>query len=133
MSPVLQLILELSILIAVAKLAGYLSSRLGQPAVLGEILAGLILGPSLIDLQALPFLQAAHLLDLVHTGVGRLIANHRYEETVREASSTDAGSTGWRRSETGAGVAWDGGLPNGPAGGASQVGRLWFLPNHEVA
>jgi Kef-type K+ transport system membrane component KefB len=45
MSPVLQLLLQLSILIAAAKAAGYLSTRLGQPAVLGEILAGLILGP----------------------------------------------------------------------------------------
>ncbi len=65
MTPVLQLLLELSILIAVAKLAGYLSTRLNQPAVLGEILAGLLLGPSLINLQAAPFFSAPHLADTV--------------------------------------------------------------------
>ncbi len=65
MSPVLQLLLELSILIAAAKLAGLLSSKLGQPAVLGEILAGLLLGPSLINLPALPFFTAPHLAETV--------------------------------------------------------------------
>lgn len=66
MSPVLQLLLELSILITAAKLAGYVSTRLGQPAVLGEILAGLILGPSLIDLQHLPVFTSPHLADTIY-------------------------------------------------------------------
>lgn len=61
MTPIVQLLFELSILIAAAKLAGYISSRLGQPAVLGEILAGLLLGPSLLNLEALPFLTSSHL------------------------------------------------------------------------
>lgn len=61
MSPVLQLLLELAIIIAFAKALGYLSTRLDQPAVLGEILAGLILGPSFINIQGLPFLDAPHL------------------------------------------------------------------------
>ena len=61
MSPVLQLLLQLSILIAAAKLAGLLSTKLGQPAVLGEILAGLLLGPSFINLQALPVFTSPHL------------------------------------------------------------------------
>jgi Kef-type K+ transport system membrane component KefB len=61
MSPVLQLLLELAIIIAFAKALGYISTRLDQPAVLGEILAGLILGPSFINLQGLPFLDAPHL------------------------------------------------------------------------
>lgn len=65
MSPVLQLLFELSILIAAAKLAGYLSTRLGQPAVLGEILAGLLLGPSLLNLEALPFLSSEFLPETV--------------------------------------------------------------------
>jgi Kef-type K+ transport system membrane component KefB len=66
MSPILQLLLVISILIAAAKLAGLLSTRLGQPAVLGELLAGLILGPSLINLLALPALSDAHLSETVH-------------------------------------------------------------------
>ncbi len=61
MTPVLQLLLELTILITVAKLAGYLSTRLNQPAVLGEILAGLLLGPSLIDIQSAAFFSSPHL------------------------------------------------------------------------
>ena len=65
MSPILQLLLQLTILIAIAKLAGYISTRLNQPAVLGEILAGLLLGPSLIDLQALPVFSAPHLPDTI--------------------------------------------------------------------
>jgi Kef-type K+ transport system membrane component KefB len=65
MTPVLQLLLELSILITAAKLAGLVSTKLGQPAVLGEILAGLILGPSLIDLQNLPFFTSPHLEETI--------------------------------------------------------------------
>lgn len=65
MSPILQLLLQLSILITAAKLAGLLSSKLGQPAVLGEILAGLLLGPSLINLPALPWFTATHLADTI--------------------------------------------------------------------
>lgn len=65
MSPVLQLLFELSLLIAVAKAAGYISTRLGQPAVLGEILAGLLLGPSLLNIQGLPFLTSEHLSETI--------------------------------------------------------------------
>lgn len=50
MSEFLQLSLALVILITAAKLGGYISLRLGQPSVLGEIIAGLALGPTLIDL-----------------------------------------------------------------------------------
>jgi hypothetical protein len=58
--------------------------------------------------------EARHLLDLVHKGVGRMISNHRFEEIVREDSTTDTNGHGWRRSETGAGVSWDDDLPFGP-------------------
>lgn len=61
MSPVLQLLFELCVLIAVAKAAGYISTRLHQPAVLGEIIAGLLLGPSFLNIQGLPFLTNEHL------------------------------------------------------------------------
>jgi Kef-type K+ transport system membrane component KefB len=66
LSPVLQLLFQLSVLIAVAKLAGYISTRLHQPAVLGEILAGLLLGPSLLNIQALPFLTNTHLPETIN-------------------------------------------------------------------
>ena len=41
MTPFLQLSLALAILVAAAKGGGYLSYRLGQPSVLGELMAGL--------------------------------------------------------------------------------------------
>ncbi|HEU4402796.1 MAG TPA: cation:proton antiporter [Candidatus Polarisedimenticolia bacterium] len=49
MSHILQVLLFLSLLTLISKGAGYLSTRWGQPAVFGEILAGLLLGPSLLD------------------------------------------------------------------------------------
>ena len=49
MLPFLQLIFALAIIIAAAKLGGYLSQRLGQPTVAGKVLVGLILGPSLLN------------------------------------------------------------------------------------
>ncbi len=66
MSPFLQLAFALVLIIAAAKAAGYLSYRLGQPSVLGELLVGLILGPSVIDLLHLPlFTPEAHTGDTI--------------------------------------------------------------------
>jgi len=50
----------LSIVIAAAKLSGWLSQRIGQPAVFGEILIGLILGPSLINFLGWPIFLPHH-------------------------------------------------------------------------
>jgi Kef-type K+ transport system membrane component KefB len=61
MLPFLQLILALAIIIAAAKLGGYLSYRLGQPAVAGEVLAGLILGPSVLNFLGWPIFTDPHL------------------------------------------------------------------------
>jgi len=66
MSPAaLEFLLLLGIIIFAAKASGYLSTRLGQPAVLGELLAGLILGPTVIDLLHLPFLSSQHIGDII--------------------------------------------------------------------
>jgi Kef-type K+ transport system membrane component KefB len=46
----LQLILLLVIIVVAAKAAGAISIRLGQPSVFGELLIGLILGPTMLDL-----------------------------------------------------------------------------------
>ena len=54
MSHLLQLLLLLAVFIATAKLAGAASSRVGQPAVFGEILAGLLLGPTAINVLGWP-------------------------------------------------------------------------------
>jgi Kef-type K+ transport system membrane component KefB len=61
MSPFLQLAFELAIILLAAKAAGYLSARLGQPSVLGELLIGVLLGPSLIDILHLPFINTPSL------------------------------------------------------------------------
>jgi Kef-type K+ transport system membrane component KefB len=73
-SPFLQLALSLAIIILAAKAGGYIAVRLRQPAVLGELLAGLILGPTFIDLVHLPFVSDPELLheeinDLAALGV----------------------------------------------------------------
>lgn len=59
MTTFLQLALLLSVILLSAKLAGYLSIRLGQPSVLGELLVGILLGPSVIDVLHLPFIDPA--------------------------------------------------------------------------
>lgn len=62
MSPFLQLILTLVILIVAAKAGGWISVRLHQPAVLGELLMGLLLGPTVVDLLHQPFITDHELL-----------------------------------------------------------------------
>lgn len=60
----LDFILILAIVIAAAKTGGYLSSRyFNQPSVLGELIVGLLLGPSLINLLHLDFLHNAELIE----------------------------------------------------------------------
>jgi len=61
MLPFLQFILVVTIIIIAAKVGGYLSVRLGQPAVVGEVLAGLILGPSMLNLLHWPVFSDEHL------------------------------------------------------------------------
>lgn len=65
MSPSLQLILLLAILIAATKTAGYVSMRLKQPAVVGELLAGLVLGPSLLGIFGWQVFASGHTKDIV--------------------------------------------------------------------
>lgn len=73
MDPTLQFILAMAIIVAVAKGAGYLSSLLKQPPILGELLAGLLLGPSLLDMLHWPIFSDPHLGDTIsevaHVGV----------------------------------------------------------------
>src|SRR6202162_5689987 len=45
---VMTMFLALAVLLGTAKLAGELMHRLGQPSVLGEILAGILLGPTML-------------------------------------------------------------------------------------
>lgn len=73
MDPLLQFLLALAIIVVAAKGSGYLSTRLGQPAVLGELLVGLILGPTVLDMLHWPVFSGGHLgaplKHLAHLGV----------------------------------------------------------------
>ncbi len=65
MSPLLQLVLALAVLIAAAKIGGLISTKLKQPAVLGELLVGILLGPSVLNFLQLSFFTSPQLQDTV--------------------------------------------------------------------
>jgi len=54
---VLVLIIQIAVLLSTARALGEIAQRLGQPAVIGEILAGIVLGPSLLS-GFFPFINA---------------------------------------------------------------------------
>jgi len=66
MTPFLQLAMALVLIITAAKIGGYLSFRIGQPAVLGELFVGIILGPSVLDLFSIPYFTDQHLPEVIH-------------------------------------------------------------------
>lgn len=49
-TPIVSLLGALAALLVAARIAGYLVHRIGQPAVLGELIAGVLLGPSLLGI-----------------------------------------------------------------------------------
>lgn len=57
MTTTLQLAFLIAVILFSAKIAGYFSIRLGQPSVLGELIVGILLGPSLVDLFGLTFIE----------------------------------------------------------------------------
>ncbi len=65
MTPFLQFSLAMALLISAAKVGGYLSYRLGQPSVLGELLVGLLLGPTLVDILHIPYFTDKHLAEVI--------------------------------------------------------------------
>ena len=66
MTSFLQLAIALTIIISTAKLGGYLSYRLGQPSVLGELIVGIILGPSVLNFLSIPYFMDEHLPEVIH-------------------------------------------------------------------
>lgn len=66
MPTVVPLLSALALIIAAAKLGGWLSNRLGQPAVLGELAVGLLLGPSLLNVFGRPYFDEAHTAQTLH-------------------------------------------------------------------
>lgn len=53
---ILKLLIQIAVLLIAARTFGEITHRLGQPSVLGEILAGIVLGPSLLG-NLLPFIH----------------------------------------------------------------------------
>jgi Kef-type K+ transport system membrane component KefB len=68
----LNLILALAIIIVAAKLSGYISVRLGQPSVLGELLAGILLGPTLLNFFGWPLFAHSEVLSETITMMAEL-------------------------------------------------------------
>lgn len=64
-SPVIELFLALGMIIGSARVAGSLSRRLGQPRVFGELLAGVILGPTLLNVFNWPLFAHETTLETV--------------------------------------------------------------------
>jgi Kef-type K+ transport system membrane component KefB len=92
MDPMMQLLLALAIIIVAAKGGGYVAGRLGQPAVLGELLIGLILGPTVLDMLQWPLFSDQHLGEtlnhLSHLGVLFLMFIAGLEVDLMEMLST---------------------------------------------
>lgn len=66
MTPFLQLAMALAIIIIAAKAGGYISYRLGQPSVLGELMVGILLGPSVLNVFHLAYFSDTHLIEVIH-------------------------------------------------------------------
>jgi Kef-type K+ transport system membrane component KefB len=88
-----QLVLALAAILAAAKLGGDLSERLGQPAVLGELLAGVLLGN--LDLLGVGWFRGlianSTLAGLADVGVVLLLFEVGLESTI-----ADMRKVGWR-------------------------------------
>ena len=82
--PVVPVLLHLTIVLAAAKLAGWIATRAGQPAVLGELVAGIAIGNlGLIGVHALePMKTEPTLAILASLGVILLLFEVGLESTV---------------------------------------------------
>ena len=64
-NPAIALFLALGIIIAASRIGGTVSRRFGQPRVLGELIVGVILGPTLLDLLNAPVLHGVDLHETI--------------------------------------------------------------------
>lgn len=63
---ILPLLAALIIVLTLAKLGGWLAGYLKQPVVLGKLLVGVALGPSVFNAFALPYFEHAHITTTLH-------------------------------------------------------------------
>lgn len=84
--PVAAVVLGLAVILVAAKLAGHVAARFGQPAVLGELAAGVLLGS--VDLAGLtwfaPLQQEPTIQVLASLGVIILLFEVGLESTIRD-------------------------------------------------
>ncbi|WP_442595888.1 cation:proton antiporter [Neobacillus sp. D3-1R] len=83
------LILELAIILVAAKIAGSISVRLGQPSVLGKLLIGIVLGPSVLGLIE----ETETLAEFSQIGVILLMFIAGLETDIDEFKKTGKAST----------------------------------------
>lgn len=83
------LILQLAIIIIASKAAGSLSTRLGQPSVLGKLLIGIVLGPSILGLIN----ETETLAEFSQIGVILLMFIAGLETDIEEFKRTGKAST----------------------------------------
>jgi Kef-type K+ transport system membrane component KefB len=90
--PVTPVLLALAVILGAAKLGGEAAVRLGQPAVLGEILVGILLGNlGLLGFHGLEFLRSDPTVDmLARLGVVVLLFEVGVESTVGEMARVGA-------------------------------------------
>lgn len=97
MTPIVQFILALAVILLAAKLGGYISVRLGQPSVLGKLLAGVVLGPSVLNFLHWPMFTDPALEDniahLAELGVIVLMFIAGLEVDVAEMRKSGRAST----------------------------------------
>jgi Kef-type K+ transport system membrane component KefB len=87
----LPFIVNLLILLLSAKLLGELAERLGQPSMIGEVLAGVILGPSLFNIISAP----GEIKVIAELGVFMLIVLAGMEIEVEEIRNSIRGRNIW--------------------------------------
>lgn len=92
--PVTPVVLALALVLTVAKLGGHLAARLGQPAVLGELVAGVVLGNlGLAGMHGFDFIAHEPAIDiLARIGVIILLFEVGLESTVRQMMAVGAPS-----------------------------------------
>lgn len=65
-NPAAALFLAIAIIIAASRIGGAITRRLGQPRVLGELIVGVILGPTVLNMMQQPIFHGAELSNTIH-------------------------------------------------------------------
>ena len=86
LDPVTPVIIALAVILAAAKLGGHLAVTIGQPAVLGELVAGVVLGSlNLVGINWFGSIESNAMVDvLAQLGVVILLFEVGLESTVRD-------------------------------------------------